>query len=72
VSTQPESRYFIQSISYTTEVHPWIETLVFDPVMRLVDVVSMRVRRLQAGSVHLYLLYVVLALLSVLASLWWL
>ena len=72
VSTQPESRYFIQSISYTTEVHPWIETTVFDPVMRLVEIASTRVRRLQAGSVHLYLLYVVVALLSVLASLWWL
>ena len=72
VSTQPESRYFIQSISYTTEVHPWIETLIFDPVMRLVEIVSTRVRRLQAGSVHLYLLYVVVALLSALASLWWL
>jgi hydrogenase-4 component B len=72
VSTQPESRYFIQSISYTTEVHPWIETLIFDPVMRLVEIVSTRVRRVQAGSVHLYLLYVVVALLSALASLWWL
>lgn len=72
VGTHPESRYFIQSISYTTEVHPWFETVLYDPIMRLVALVSTRVRRLQAGSVHLYLLYVVAALLGALASVWWL
>jgi hydrogenase-4 component B len=71
VSTHPESRYFVQSITYTSEVRPWFEMAVYDPVFRLVRLVSTRVRRLQAGSAHLYLLYVVAALLGALASVWW-
>ena len=71
VSTHPESRYHVRAISYTSEVHPWFETIIFDPVLHLVRVVSARVRQLQAGSVHLYLLYVVVALLGALAYVWW-
>jgi hydrogenase-4 component B len=71
VSTHPESRYFVQSITYASNVQPWFETAIFDPAFRLVRLVSSRVRGLQAGSAHLYLLYVVLALLGALASVWW-
>lgn len=71
VTTHPESRYHVRAITYTSEVHPWFETIIFDPVIRLVRLVSNRVRRLQAGSAHLYLLYVVVALLGALASVWW-
>ena len=71
VSTHPESRYFVRSITYASDVQPWFEMVVFDPVFRLVRVVSTRVRRLQAGSAHLYLLYLVIALLVALASVWW-
>jgi hydrogenase-4 component B len=71
VSTHPDSRYHIRAITYTSEVHPWFETIIFDPVIGLVRLVSSRVRQLQAGSAHLYLLYVVVALLGALASVWW-
>jgi len=71
VSTHPESRYHVRAITYTSEVHPWFETIIFDPVLHLVRLVSARVRQLQAGSVHLYLLYVVVALLGALTSVWW-
>jgi hydrogenase-4 component B len=71
VSTHPESRYHIRAITYTSEVHPWFETIIFDPVIALVHLISTRVRQLQAGSAHLYLLYVVIALLGALASVWW-
>ena len=71
VSTHPESRYFVQSITYRSEVRPWFELVVYEPVFRLVRLVSARVRRLQAGSAHLYLLYVEAALLGALASVWW-
>jgi hydrogenase-4 component B len=72
VSRHPDSRYFIQSITYTSEIHPWLETAIYDPLIRLVRLASTHVRRLQAGSAHLYLLYVVIALLGALASVWWL
>ena len=71
VSTHPDSRYHVRAITYTSEVHPWFETIIFDPVIHLVRLVNARVRQLQAGSVHLYLLYVVVALLGALASVWW-
>jgi hypothetical protein len=72
LSTHPESRYHVRAITYTSQVQPWIEKIIFDPVLQVVQLVSARVRRLQAGSAHLYLLYVVVALLGALASVWWL
>jgi hypothetical protein len=72
VSTHPESQYFVRSITYKSEVHPWFETVIYDPVIRLAHQASAQVRRLQAGSAHLYLLYVVAALLAALASVLWL
>lgn len=71
VTTHPDSRYHVRAITYTSEVHPWFETVIFDPVFELVRLVNTRVRQLQAGSAHLYLLYVVVALLGALASVWW-
>jgi hypothetical protein len=71
VTAHPDSRYFVQSITYKSAVHPWLETVIYDPVIRLAQLVSAQVRRLQAGSAHLYLLYVVAALLAALASVWW-
>jgi hydrogenase-4 component B len=71
VSRHPESPYFVRAITYRTEVRPWVDALLYDPVIRFVRASSLRVRRLQGGSVHLYLLYLVAALLLALASLWW-
>lgn len=72
VTTHPDSRYHVRAITYRSQLQPWIETIVFEPLLRTVQVTSVRIRRLQAGSVHLYLLYVVAALLGALASAWWL
>jgi hydrogenase-4 component B len=71
VSVHPESRYFVQSITYTSEVVPWFEKAFYDPVTRGIRACASQVRRLQAGSVHLYLLYVATALMLALASAWW-
>ena len=71
VSTHPESRYFIRSITYTSEVHPWFEAVIYDPIIGGVRRASTEVRRLQGGSAHLYLLYVVAALLGALGWVWW-
>jgi hydrogenase-4 component B len=71
VSVHPESKYFIRSITYTTRVVPWIETACYEPVMRAARGIATRVRRLQGGSVHLYLLYVATALVVALAAAWW-
>jgi hypothetical protein len=71
ISAHPESRYFVRSITYTSSVVPWFETGLYDPVIRGTRRVGGLVRRLQAGSVHLYLLYVASALMVALASAWW-
>ena len=71
ISVHPESPYFVQSITYTSEVVPWFEHVFYDPVIRGVRSLATQVRRLQAGSLHLYLLYVTAALVVALASAWW-
>jgi hydrogenase-4 component B len=71
VSAHPESRYFVRSITYTSRVVPWLEEALYDPVKRAVRALATHVRRLQAGSVHLYLLYLMSALAGALAWAWW-
>ena len=72
ISVHPESRYFVQSITYTSHVVPWFEQVFYDPLTAAVRAIATRVRRLQAGSIHLYLLYVATALIAALASALWL
>ena len=71
VRVHPESRFFVRSVTYQSGVQPWFETVLYDPLLRAVCSTSRAVRRLQAGSVHLYLLYVTIALLVALLSVWW-
>lgn len=70
VSAHPQSPYFVRSITFTTQVMPWFETALYDPLTRAVRAVAVRTRRLQAGSVHLYLLYVAAALMIALGVAW--
>ncbi|HXG51977.1 MAG TPA: hydrogenase 4 subunit B [candidate division Zixibacteria bacterium] len=69
VDFHPGSRYFVQSIEYRSGVTPWFEQFLYRPFLQSATFVAERVRRLQAGSLHLYLLYMaaVLALLLILA-----
>jgi hydrogenase-4 component B len=71
IDFHPESRYFVQSIAYRSEVHPWIERLLYAPVVSLLRRTAFRVRWLQAGSLHLYLLYMILALVTFLLVARW-
>jgi hydrogenase-4 component B len=71
ISAHPESRYFLRSITYTSTVVPWFEKALYDPVTDGVRAIAAQVRRLQAGSVHLYLLYVATALMVALVAAWW-
>jgi hydrogenase-4 component B len=72
VTVHPESKLFVQSITFTSDVRPWVEQTLYRPVLRGWVAIASRVRRLQAGSIHLYLLYVSVALLVALTSVWWL
>jgi hydrogenase-4 component B len=72
VTVHPESKLFVRAITFTSEVQPWMEKAFYHPVLRTWVAIASRVRRLQAGSIHLYLLYLSVALIVALTSVWWL
>jgi hydrogenase-4 component B len=71
IDFHPESKYFVQSIEYTSEITPLFDRVLYDPLLRLVRRVSRQVRRVQAGSLHLYLMYVAIILLLLLIAARW-
>jgi hydrogenase-4 component B len=72
VEVHPDSKYFIRGITYESRVRPWIDRLLYAPLVALVGRVSDAVRSVQAGSVHLYLAYLCAALLVLLMAARWL
>jgi hydrogenase-4 component B len=71
IDFHPESRYFVQSIAYRSAVHPWFERILYAPVVGLLRRTAFRIRWLQGGSLHLYLLYMILALITLLLVAQW-
>src|SRR5262249_1027781 len=72
VDHHPESRYFQRRIRYASEVRPWFETLLYGPALGVLRAVAGHVRGVQAGSLHLYLLYMTVGLLLLLLGAGWL
>jgi hydrogenase-4 component B len=72
VEVDPQSEYFIRAIRYETHVHPWIERLVYTPLVEAVRSAASKIRRVQGGSVHLYLAYLCIALIALLVAARWL
>jgi hypothetical protein len=72
IDFHPESKYFVQAIGYRSEIHPWFERVLYDPLLTMVRSVAAWARRLQGGSLHLYVMYMALALLVMLTvARWW-
>jgi hydrogenase-4 component B len=71
IDFHPESKYFVQSIEYTSEITPLFDRVLYDPLLRLVRRVSLQVRRVQAGSLHLYLMYIAVILILLLIAARW-
>jgi hydrogenase-4 component B len=72
IDFHPASRYFVQSIEYRSEIHPWFERVLYDPLLFLLRRAATWTRLLQGGSLHLYLVYMTLALLVLLTlARWW-
>jgi hydrogenase-4 component B len=71
IDFHPDSKYFVQSIEYRSEIHPWFGRALYDPLVSGLRAAAARVRRLQAGSVHLYLVYMAGALLVLLVMARW-
>ena len=66
-----DSKYFVQSIEYRSEVTPWFEKALYEPLLWFIGLLASLTRRLQSGSVHMYLLYVAIALFILLLIARW-
>ncbi len=71
VDFHPESKYFVHSIEYRSEITPWFDQSLYRPFLQSATFVAQQVRRLQAGSLHLYLLYIAVALVLLLVVARW-
>jgi hypothetical protein len=72
IDFHPESKYFVQSIDYQSEIHPWFEKLLYEPLIGFFHRTAERVRWIQAGWLGLYLAYMLFALIALLVLAWWL
>jgi hypothetical protein len=66
-----DSKYFVQSIEYRSEVTPWFEKALYEPLLWFIGLLASLTRRLQSGSVHMYLVYVAVALFILLLIARW-
>jgi hydrogenase-4 component B len=60
------SPYYPKAIHFESEIEPTFETRIYEPLREAVLSVSTRMRRLQAGSIHLYLAYIFVTLILLL------
>jgi hydrogenase-4 component B len=71
IDFHPESKYFVQSIEYQSEIHPWFEKLLYQPLIGIFHRIADRVRWIQAGWLGLYLTYMLVGLIALLVLAWW-
>ncbi|MGZ8842350.1 MAG: hydrogenase 4 subunit B [Pyrinomonadaceae bacterium] len=71
IDFHPDSKYFVQSIEYRSEITPWFEKALYGPLLRFVRLLAELTRRLQSGSVHIYLFYIAFALIILLLIARW-
>jgi hydrogenase-4 component B len=69
IDFNPESKYFVQSIDYKSEIRPWFEEFLYEPLLRQIRRASLRVRQLQFGLLHAYLVYIFIVLMLMLGAL---
>lgn len=71
IDFHPDSKYFVQSIEYRSEITPLFERWLYDPILRLIRFTARQVRKLQAGSLYLYLAYIIIILIILLLAARW-
>ncbi|MCX6069215.1 MAG: proton-conducting transporter membrane subunit, partial [Chloroflexi bacterium] len=71
VDVHPDSKYFVQSIEYKSDIRSWFEEFLYTPVLSATQWISLRVRRLQSGSLHGYVAYLFVMLILMLVALLW-
>jgi formate hydrogenlyase subunit 3/multisubunit Na+/H+ antiporter MnhD subunit len=71
IDVHPVSPYFVRSIAFRSDLAPWMEQLFYQPVIRAARWTSLQTRRLQTGSIHLYLALLPAALIALLLLAQW-
>lgn len=66
IEFHPESRFFVRTISYRNEARSIFDDAIYGPMNRMLRSFAERVRLLQSGNVHVYLLYILVALVVLL------
>jgi hydrogenase-4 component B len=67
IEFHPESRFFVRAITYRNETRSIFEEMLYLPVLRLAQQVSRLAHLVQSGNVQSYLLYILAALVVLLA-----
>lgn len=71
IDFHPDSKYFVQSIEYRSEITPWFEKALYGPLLWFIRLCAAVTRRMQSGSVHIYLFYIFVALMILLLIARW-
>ena len=72
IDFHPDSKYFVEAIEYKSEITPLFDRWLYQPFLKAIQFISYLVQRLQAGSVHLYLVYIAVILVILLLIARWL
>ncbi len=65
------SPYFPQEVRYRSEIEPTFERDVYGPLLRTVLRMADGMKVLQAGSLHAYLAYVMILVVTLVLLVWW-
>ncbi|HEU4391171.1 MAG TPA: hydrogenase 4 subunit B [Blastocatellia bacterium] len=68
IEFHPQSRFFVRTISYSNEARSVFDDLITGPLTRVLRSFAERVRIVQSGNIHIYLLYILAALVALLIS----
>lgn len=71
VEVHPASRYFVRAIRLRADLAPWMEQILYEPLLRAAQAASDRMRRIHSGSIHFYLALLPGALLVLLIVARW-
>ena len=71
IDFHPDSKYFVQSIEYRSDITPWFEKALYEPFLGAIRFLAAATRQLQSGSLHMYLVYVTVALVILLFAARW-
>jgi len=71
VEVHPASRYFVRTIKLRADLAPWIEQLLYAPLIRATERISNQMGRLHSRSIHFYLALLPGALLILLLVARW-